>query len=124
MQRGLHIALACRILQISETCYQYGPILNDKDDKIADQLEQSTENKLTWGFGIWFKSLRNLQLYNWNQKRRYLIDCKLELNLQIKHKKRIKRDKSELLLVPDALKLRNKAIHYPKLFISNSKVDN
>ena len=53
MQRGTSIALACRTFQISETCYRYSPILSDENDEIADWLERLTENKRTWGLGLW-----------------------------------------------------------------------
>jgi putative transposase len=60
-----------------------------------------TENKRTWGFGLCFLYLRNVQGYGWNHKRVYRIYCELELNLRIKPKKRLKRDKPEPLTVPD-----------------------
>jgi len=41
--------------------------------------------------------LRNVQGYGWNHKRVYRIYCELELNLRIKPKKRLKRDKPEPL---------------------------
>ena len=42
-----------------------------------------------------------MQGYGWNHKRVYRIYCALELNLRIKPKKRLKRDKPEPLAVPD-----------------------
>jgi putative transposase len=45
--------------------------------------------------------LRNVQGYGWNHKRVYRVYCELELNLRIKPKKRLKRDKPEPLVVPD-----------------------
>ena len=101
MQRGTSIALACRTFQISETCYRYSPVLSDENEEIADWLERLTENKRTWGFGLCFLYLRNVQGYGWNHKRVYRIYCELELNLRIKPKKRLKRDKPEPLAVPD-----------------------
>ena len=101
MLRGNSIALACRTFQISETCYRYSPVLSDENEEIAAWLERLTENKRTWGFGLCFLYLRNLQGYGWNHKRVYRIDCELELNLRIKPKKRLKRDKPEPLAVPD-----------------------
>ena len=83
MQRGTSIALACRTFQSSETCYRYSPILSDENDEIADWLERLTEKKRTWGFGLCFLHLRNLQGYGWNHKRVYRIYCELELNLRI-----------------------------------------
>ena len=101
IQRGTSIALACRTFQISETCYRYSPVLSDENEEIADWLERLTENKRTWGFGLCFLYLRNVQGYSWNHKRVYRIYCELELNLRIKPKKRLKRDKPEPLAVPD-----------------------
>ena len=102
MQRGTSIALACRTFQISETCYRYSPILSGENDEIADWLERLTEKKRTWGFELCFLHLRNVQGYGWNHKRVYRIYCELELNLRIKPKKRLKRDKPGRLAVPDA----------------------
>lgn len=99
---GVSIALACRTFQISETCYRYSPVLSDENEEIADWLERLTKNKRTWGFGLCFLYLRNVQGYGWNHKRVYRIYCELELNLRIKPKKRLKRDKPQPLAVPDA----------------------
>jgi len=100
-QNRVSIALACRTFQISETCYRYSPILSDENEEIADWLERLTANKRNWGFGLCFLYLRNVQGYGWNHKRVYRIYCELELNLRIKPKKRLKRDKPEPLAVPD-----------------------
>jgi putative transposase len=35
--------------------------LSDKNEEIADWLERLTENKRTWGFGLCFLYLRNVQ---------------------------------------------------------------
>ena len=101
-RQGVSIALACGTFQISETCYRYSPILSDENEEIADWLERLTANKQSWGFGLCFLYLRNVQGYGWNHKRVYRIYCELELNLRIKPKKRLKRDKPEPLAVPDA----------------------
>jgi putative transposase len=98
---GVSIALACRSFEISETCYRYSAVLSDENEEIADWLERLTANKRTWGFGLCFLYLRNVQGYGWNHKRVYRIYCELELNLRIKPKKRLKRDKPEPLAVPD-----------------------
>ena len=44
--------------------------------------------------------LRNTKGFKWNHKRLYRIYKQLELNLRIKPRKRIKRDKSQALSVP------------------------
>ena len=100
-QHGVSIALACRTFQISETCFRYSPVLSDENEEIADWLERLTANKRNWGFGLCFLYLRNVQGYGWNHKRVYRIYCELELNLRIRPKKRLKRDKPEPLVVPD-----------------------
>ena len=69
MQWGTIIALACRTFQISETCYRYSPVLSDENEAIAAWLERPTENKRTWGFGLCFLYLHNVQGYGWGQKR-------------------------------------------------------
>jgi putative transposase len=53
------------------------------------------------GFGLCFLHLRNVKGRPWNHKREYRIYCELELNLRIKPKKRLKRDKPEPFAVPD-----------------------
>lgn len=91
----------CRTFQISETCYRYSPTLSDENEEIADGLDRLTANKRSWGFGLCFVYLRNVQGSGWNHKRVYRIYCELELTLRIKPKKRLKRDKPEPLAVPD-----------------------
>lgn len=66
---GVSIALACRAFEISVTCYRYSAVLNDGNEKIADWLERLTAKKRTWGFGLCFLYLRNVQGYGWNHKR-------------------------------------------------------
>ena len=100
-RQGVSIALACRAFEISETCYRYSPVLSDENEEIADWLERLTANKRNWGFGLCFLYLRNVQGYAWNHKRVYRIYCELELNLRIKPKKRLKRDKPEPQAVPE-----------------------
>jgi len=69
--RGDSIALTCRAFEISETCYCYSPVLNDENEEIAAWLERLTANKRTWGFGLCFLYLRNVQGCGWNHKRVY-----------------------------------------------------
>lgn len=58
--------------------------------------------KKTWGFGLCFLYMRNVQGHGWNHKRVYRIYRELELNLRIKPSKRLKRDKPEAPTVPEA----------------------
>ena len=67
-----------------------------------DLLVGLTEARKTWGFGLCFLHLRNVQGHPWNNKRVYRIYCEFELNLRIKPRKRLKRDKPDALAVPDA----------------------
>lgn len=100
--RGVSIALACRTFTVSETCHRYSAKLNDENEQIADLLIGLTRAKKTWGFGLCFLYLRNVRGHRWNHKRVYRIYRELELNLRIKPRKRLKRDKPDALTVPDA----------------------
>ena len=101
-RHGVSIALACRTFDVSETCYRYSPLLSTENEEIADLLVGLTAARKTWGFGLCFLHLRNVQGHLWNHKRVYRIYCELELNLRIKPRKRLKRDKPDALAVPDA----------------------
>jgi len=87
---------------ISETCYRYQARLKDENTQIADWLMLLTDNQKDWGFGLCFDYLRNLKGFTWNHKRVYRIYRELELNLRIKPRQRIRRDKPEPLSVPVA----------------------
>ncbi|MGG7519633.1 IS3 family transposase, partial [Allorhizobium undicola] len=100
--RGVSVALACRTFAVSETCYRYSAKLNEENEQIADLLIGLTRAKKTWGFGLCFLYLRNVRGHLWNHKRVYRIYRELELNLRIKPRKRLKRDKPDTLTVPDA----------------------
>lgn len=50
-----------------------------------------------WGFGLCFLHLRNVQGFSWNHKRVYRIYKELELNIRIKPKKRIVRERPKPL---------------------------
>jgi putative transposase len=101
-RRGVSIALACRAFGVSETCYRYSPKLKAENEEIADLLTGLTDARKTWGFGLCFLHLRNVKGHPWNHKRVYRIYCELELNLRIKPRKRLKREKPDVLAVPDA----------------------
>jgi putative transposase len=101
-KRGVGIALACRTFGISESCYRNSPQLGGENEEIADLLIGLTNARKTWGFGLCFLYLRNSQGRVWNHKRVYRITRELELNLRIKPRKRLKRDKPDTLAVPDA----------------------
>jgi putative transposase len=65
--------------------------LDDKNEQIADLLLGLTNAKKTWGFDLCSLYLHNVQGHGWKQK----CDRKLELNLRIKPRKRLKREKPD-----------------------------
>lgn len=97
------IVLACAAFAISQTCYRYITKLSSENDEIADWLVRLTDNHRNWGFGLCFLYLRNVKGFAWNHKRVYRIYRELELNLRIKPKKRLVREKPQPLAVPDAI---------------------
>ena len=99
-EKKLSARQACRAFGVSERCFRYVPKLAGDNAKIAELLLGLTQAQRNWGFGLCFLFLRNVKGYTWNQKRVYRIYRELELNLRIKPKKRIKRDKPEQLTVP------------------------
>ena len=101
--RGISIRLACDLFQVSQTCYRYEARQNAGNEQIAKWLVRLTDNKRNWGFGLCFLYLRNVKGYKWNHKRVYRIYRELELNLRIKPKKRMVREKPETLTVPEAI---------------------
>ena len=95
------VALACRTFSISETCYRYGRKLDNENEDIADWLLRLTAARKAWGFGLCFLYLRNIKGFTWNHKRVYRIYRELELNLRIKPRKRLVRERPEPLAVPE-----------------------
>jgi len=100
---GASVWLVCRAFGISEACYRYQARLSSENAEIADLLIRLTHNQRNWGFGLCFLYLRNVKGLRWNHKRVYRIYRELELNLRIKPKKRIVREKPEPLAVPEAI---------------------
>ena len=100
--KALSIRQACEAFGISQTCYRHVPKLSDENEFVADWLVRLTANQRNWGFGLCFLYLRNVKGYGWNHKRVYRIYRELELNLRIKPKKRLVREKPEPLAQPDA----------------------
>lgn len=102
-ERGISVRLACVTFAISETCYRYQPKLSAENAQIADWLIRLTTNQRNWGFGLCYLYLRNVKGYRWNHKRVYRIYRELELNLRIKPRKRLVREKPQALAVPEAI---------------------
>jgi len=68
-----------------------------REELIANWLIRLTDNNRSWGFGLCYLYLRNIKNFTWNHKRIYRIYRELELNLRIKPRKRLVRDKPETL---------------------------
>ncbi len=98
----MSIRKACQMLDVSERCYRYQPILNNENEEIADWLLRLTQTYKRWGFGLCFLYLRNVKGFKWNHKRVYRIYRELELNLRIKPRKRLVREKPDKLAVPES----------------------
>ena len=103
VEKGISVTLACNALSISETCYRYNAKLSSENAEIADLLIRLTHNQRNWGFGLCYLYLRNVKKHGWNHKRVYRIYKELELNLRIKPKKRLIREKPESLTVPSQI---------------------
>ena len=102
-KHGISVRMACICLGVSQSCYHYQPKLNSENALIADLLLRLTETQKQWGFGLCFLYLRNVKHFTWNHKRVYRIYRELELNLRIKPRRRLKRDKPDALAVPTAV---------------------
>lgn len=100
--RPANIRFARRMFSISETSYRYQPKLSDENELIADWLAALTNAQKAWGFGLCFLHLRSVEGFGWNHKRVYRNYPELELNMQIKSRNRLQRDKREPLAVPEA----------------------
>lgn len=97
------IRLMCEAFSISETCFRYRRKPSDENAEIADWSLRLTETYKRWGFGLCFAYLRNVKGFRWSHKRVYRIYRELELNLRIKPRRRIKRDKPDELSEPVAI---------------------
>jgi len=98
--RCISIRLACETFCISETCYRYQAKLSGDNALIADWLLRLTTTNRNWGFGLCYLYLRNVKGYRYNHKRVYRIYRELELNLRIKPRRRLKRERPDILAVP------------------------
>ena len=99
-EKLISIRLACFNFPVNDHCYRYQPKLDDDNAMVADWLVRLTDNNRNGGFGLCFPYLRNVQHLPYNHKRIYR---KLELNLQIKPKPRLKRNASQPLRVPESI---------------------
>jgi putative transposase len=97
------VRTVCHAFGVSQTCYRYHAKLSNENAVIVDWLLRLSITYKRWGFGLCFLYLRNIKGYGWNHKRVYRIYRELELNLRIKPRRRIKRDKPEALSVPKSI---------------------
>lgn len=100
--KGVSVRQACRIFAVSGCCYRYKPVLRRDNLQISDWLIPITDSQKNWGFGLCYLYLRNVKGFRWNHKRIYRIYRELSLNMRIKPKKRLKREKPEPLSVPES----------------------
>ena len=100
ISKGINVQKACQWMGISETCYRYDKKLSKENHRIAAYLLSLTTSQRNWGFGLCYLYLRNVKGFSWNHKRVYRIYRELELNLRIKPKKRLVREKPAPLFVP------------------------
>jgi putative transposase len=101
--KGASIRQACTDFSVSATCYRYQPKRSSENTVIADWLVRLTHNQRNWDFGLCFLHMRNVKGFGWNHKRVYRIYWSLELNLRIKPKKRLVRERPQHLAVPDTI---------------------
>lgn len=94
--KAMSIRLACETFGISESCYRYQAKLTEENAVIAEWLIKLTHHQRSWGFGLCFLYLRNVKGFDWSHKHVYRIYRELELNLRIKPKKRLIREKPSL----------------------------
>ena len=97
---GISIRLSCATFSISETCYRYQAKLSGDNVLISDWLLRLTTTNRNWGFGLCYLYIRNVKGFQFNHKRVYRIYRELELNLRIKPKRRLVREKPDALAVP------------------------
>ena len=73
------------------------PLLSDENALIADWLVNLTDVRKNCGFVLCFLYLRNVKGYRWNHKRVYRLYCELQLNLRIKPRRRLNRERPDPL---------------------------
>jgi putative transposase len=102
-RRSVSIRFACECMGVSEACYYYQAKHRSENAVIADWLLRLTMANKRWGFGLCYLNLRNVRGFPWDHKRVYRIYRELELNLRIKPRRRIKRDRPDALSVPTTI---------------------
>ena len=98
-ERDICIRVACQAFRISESCYRYECKLDVQNEEVGAWLIKLTDNNRNWSFGLCYLYLRNLNCFKWNHKRFCRVYKELELNLRIKPRKSLIREKPEALTV-------------------------
>ena len=106
-QRAVTLRIACVVFSISESCCRYASKQNAENKAIANWLMRLTDNHRNWGFGLCCLYLRNVKNFGWNHKRVYRMYRGLELNLRIKSRERLIREKPQPLVVPQVIRCDN-----------------
>ncbi len=99
--RQINVRRSCQIFNVSQSCYRYAAKNAGENKAVTDSLIALSLRNRTWGFGLMFLHLRNVQGKHWNHKRVYRVYCELKLNLCIKPHQRVVRAKPEPLLAPE-----------------------
>ena len=102
-QRGITVKLAFEALRIIQDCYRYVAKGDSQNELIAQRLVALTDNNRNWGSGLCYLYLRNVKGFGWNHKRVYRIYRELELNLRIKPRTLLVREKPVELTVLDSV---------------------
>ena len=122
-EQGLSIRFACDCFSISESGYRYKPKNNAENERIADWLLRLTQTHKGWSFGLCFLYLRNVKGFTWNHKRVHRIYRELELNLRIKPRRRITRERLKALGLATAINQVWSMAFMQPAFRSDSLVD-
>jgi putative transposase len=96
----LSLRRLCCLFSISLSGWHYTSKTAVTNEVVSQALLQLASEHRTWGFGLMFLHLRNVQGKPWNHKRVYRIYCQLKLNLRIKPHQRIVREKPQALQTP------------------------
>jgi hypothetical protein len=60
-EHGVCIRVACQAFEISESCYRYERKLYAENAEVANWLLRLTDNHRSWGFGLCYQYLRNVE---------------------------------------------------------------
>jgi putative transposase len=69
--RGISIRRSCALYSVSVTCYRYSAKNSDENDLLAKALMTLSQQHRTFGFGLMYLHLRNVQGKVLNHKHVY-----------------------------------------------------